>query len=160
MFVEIWAQVRSLFFSPIFLGCIFSWFCAQFIKTIIKLFSGKVRSIGELLELLIWRTGGMPSSHSALVACLCTSIGFSSGINSDVFILSFCFYLITVRDALGVRRANGIQAGVLNKVGQVLKDNGFMEEYKKIKEVQGHTPLEVLVGSLLGFFVGIAFSVL
>lgn len=160
MFVEIWQQLRSLFLSSTFLACIFSWFCAQFIKTVIKLCAGKVKSVGELLELLIWRTGGMPSSHSALVACLCTCIGFSSGINSDVFILAFCFYLITIRDALGVRRANGVQANVINKLGTILKENGLVEEYKNVKEVQGHTPLEVIVGSILGFFVGIAFSVL
>lgn len=160
MFVKIWGQLRALFMSNAFLGCIFSWFCAQFIKTLIKLFSGKVKNIGELLELLIWRTGGMPSSHSALVSCLCTTIGFNSGITSDVFILSFCFYMITIRDALGVRRANGIQANVLNKIGQELTDKGLVDEYKKIKEVQGHTPLEVIVGSILGVFIGIAFSVL
>ena len=152
-------QLADFFSSPVFSACLSSWFCAQFIKTLIKLFSRKVHSIGELLELLIWRTGGMPSSHSSLVACLCTTIAFRSGFSSDVFILALGFYLVTVRDAVGVRRANGIQAKMLNDMGRALEQQGLYE-YKKIKEVQGHTPLEVFVGSLLGFFIGVAFSVL
>lgn len=101
----------------------------------------------------------MPSSHSALVATLCTTIGFRSGIDSDVFILSLGFFLITIRDAVGVRRANGIQARMLNKIGRALGDKGIID-FKPIKEVQGHTPAEVFMGCLLGFFIGLAFSVL
>ena len=110
--------------------------------------------------MLLWRTGGMPSSHSALVACLCTTIAFRSGIDSDVFILSLCFYLVTIRDAVGVRRANGIQANLLNKIGENLKEKGLFDDFNKIKEVQGHTPMEAIIGSLLGLFIGIGFSVL
>ncbi|WP_353885678.1 divergent PAP2 family protein [uncultured Treponema sp.] len=130
-----------------------------FVKTLIKLFSGKVHSLKELFELLLWRTGSMPSSHSALVATLCTTIGFRSGVNSDVFILSLGFYLVTIRDAVGVRRANGLQATMLNKIGRLLAAKNIIEEVKPIKEVQGHTPAEVIIGSLLGFFIGLAFSV-
>ena len=101
----------------------------------------------------------MPSSHAALVASLCTSIGFRSGINSDIFILSLGFFLVTIRDAVGVRRANGIQARTLNKVGRGLKDKGLID-FTPIKEVQGHSPAEVAIGCLLGFFIGLAFSVL
>src|SRR5574344_1670195 len=101
-------QIRLFFTNPVLLSCIFSWLSAQLIKTLIKLFSGKVHSIGELFELLFWRTGSMPSSHAALVTSLCTTIGFRSGINSDVFILSVGFFLVTIRDAVGGRRANGI----------------------------------------------------
>ncbi len=152
-------QLATFLVSPVFVACVFSWFSAQFIKTLIKLFSRKVHSISELLELLIWRTGSMPSSHSALVACLCTTIAFHSGLSSDVFILALCFYLVTIRDAVGVRRANGVQAKMLNDMGRALEQKELYQ-YKKIKEVQGHTPLEVFVGSLLGFFIGVAFSVL
>ena len=153
-------QLGKLCSSPSFLSCVFSWFCAQFIKTLINLFTGKVHSVGELLELLIWRTGGMPSSHSSIVACLVTTIGFSEGITSNTFILSFVFFLVVIRDAVGVRRANGIQANVLNRLGHELKDKELIAEYKKIKEVQGHTPMEVIVGIILGFFIGVGFSVL
>ncbi len=150
-------QLRQFFSNPVFLSCIFSWFCAQLIKTLIKLFSGKVHSVKDLFELMFWRTGSMPSSHSALVSTLCTTIAFRSGINSDVFLLSLGLFLITIRDAVGVRRANGIQAKELNRIGRILEEKGIAG-FKPIKEVQGHTPAEVAIGCLLGFFIGIAFS--
>ena len=150
-------QIKLLFTNPVLLSCIFSWLSAQFLKTMIKLFSRKVHSFKELFELFFWRTGSMPSSHSALVTTLCTTIGYRSGINSDVFILSIGFFLVTIRDAVGVRRASGIQATILNKIGQKLSEKGIMD-FKPIKEVQGHTPAEVAIGCLLGFFIGIAFS--
>ena len=159
MDVSLREQLIAFFSSPMLAAVIFSWFCAQFIKTLIHLFARKIHSIQELVELLVWRTGGMPSSHSSLVACICTMVAFRSGFSSDVFILALCFYLVTVRDAVGVRRANGIQAKMLNEMGRALEQKGLYE-FKKIKEVQGHTPLEVFVGSLLGFFIGVAFSVL
>ena len=152
-------QLHLFFSQPAFLACLFSWLSAQLVKTLIKLFSGKVHSLKELFELLLWRTGSMPSSHSALVATLCTTIGFRSGVNSDVFILSLGFYLVTIRDAVGVRRANGLQAAMLNKIGRLLAAKNIIEEVKPIEEVQGHTPAEVIIGSLLGFFIGLAFSV-
>ncbi|WP_288506920.1 divergent PAP2 family protein [uncultured Treponema sp.] len=152
-------QLHLFFSQPAFLACLFSWLSAQLVKTLIKLFSGKVHSLKELFELLLWRTGSMPSSHSALVATLCTTIGFRSGVNSDVFILSLGFYLVTIRDAVGVRRANGLQAAMLNKIGRLLAEKNIIEVVKPIKEVQGHTPAEVIIGSLLGFFIGLAFSV-
>ncbi len=102
----------------------------------------------------------MPSSHSSITACLCTSIAYHSGINSDIFILSFVFYLITIRDAVGVRRANGMQARRLNEIGEILKEKGLFNEFKRLKEVNGHSPMEAFVGSLLGFFIGIAFCIL
>ncbi len=160
MLINALEQLKILFTSSIFISCIFSWLCAQFIKTFIKLFSGKIQSFAELFELLFWRTGGMPSSHSAIVACICTSIGFQSGIDSNIFILALVFYFVTIRDAVGVRRANGIQAKKINEIGRVLEKKGLYEDFNKLKEVNGHTPIEVFVGSLLGFFVGVAFSVL
>lgn len=154
------AQLQILLSSPVFLACVTSWLCAQFIKTIIKLFSGSVHSLSELFELLFWRTGSMPSSHSSITACICTTIGYRSGVDSDVFILSLVFFLVTIRDAVGVRRANGMQARRLNEIGDILKERNLFEDFKKLKEVNGHSPMEAFVGSLLGFFIGIAFCVL
>ena len=74
-----------------------------------------------------------------------------------MFLLSLGLFMITIRDAVGVRRANGIQAKELNLIGRMLKEKGLMD-FKPIKEVQGHTPAEVAIGCLLGFFIGIAFS--
>ena len=117
MFSTVLKQIQSLIENPVFLACVTSWFSAQFLKTLIKLLAGKISSLPELFALLLWRTGGMPSSHSSLVTTLCATIGFRAGINSDIFVLSLGFALITIRDALGVRRASGIQAKVLNEVG-------------------------------------------
>lgn len=153
-------QLQTLLTSPVFLACVFSWLCAQFVKTVIKLFSGSVHSLAELFELLFWRTGGMPSSHSAITACICTIVGYRSGIDSDIFILAIVFYLVTIRDAVGVRRANGMQARRLNEIGEILKEKGLYDEFTKLKEVNGHSPMEAFVGSLLGLFIGIAFCVL
>ncbi|QTQ14022.1 divergent PAP2 family protein [Treponema parvum] len=152
-------KLYFLFSNPIVIACVFSWFCAQFIKTVIKLFYGQIHSFKQLFELLLWRTGGMPSSHSALVACLSTAIAYRSGVDSDIFILSLCFFLVTIRDAVGVRRANGIQAKRLNEIIKIMNEKK-LSNFKPIKEVQGHSPMEVFVGCLLGFFIGTAFSVL
>lgn len=146
----------------------FSWLCAQFLKTIISLFKGRVRRLADLFELMFWRTGGMPSSHSSVVACVCTCIAFRSGIGSDVFILSFILFFITIRDALGVRRANGIHARRINELVDVVnsldgadgRNQALRGQLRRLKEVEGHTPMEACVGSLLGAFIGIAFSVL
>lgn len=159
MFVIIKTQVLQLFNNPIFFACIFSWFSAQFIKTLINLCLRKIHSIGELFEFLFWKTGGFPSSHTALVASLCTSIAFRNGVNSDIFLLALCLMMITVRDALGVRRANGIHAKKLNEIGTELTKKNILK-YKPIKEVLGHKPMEVVVGGLLGFFIGVAFATL
>lgn len=152
-------QLTAFLTQPILLSCVFSWLSAQLLKTLIALFSGKIHSVKEMFELLFWRTGGMPSSHSALVATLSTTIGFRDGIDSDIFILSLAFFLVTIRDAVGVRRASGIQATELNKLGTTLSEKGIVE-FKPIKEVHGHKPAEVAMGCVLGFFIGLAFSIL
>jgi len=146
--------------NPIFLSCVFSWLGAQFLKAAIKLIYGRIHSIGELIEVMVWRTGGMPSSHSALVTSLCVTIAFRHGLHSDLFIFSLCFFLVVIRDAFGVRRSSGLQAKKLNEMGNELNEKKIIESYKAIKEVDGHTPMEVLCGCLFGFLVGLSFSLL
>ena len=160
MLPNIKEQFRLFLINPIFLSCVFSWLGAQFLKTAINLIYGRIHSVSNLLENMIWRTGGMPSSHSALVSSLCTTIAFRNGLNSDIFVFSLCFFLVTIRDAFGVRHSSGIQAKKINEIGAELENNKVISEYKKIKEVNGHTPMEVLCGCFLGFFIGLAFSTL
>lgn len=152
-------QIYKLIDNPVFWACVFSWFSAQFIKTVIKLLTGKIANMRELADVLIWRTGGMPSSHAALVTSVCTSIGFHSGVNSDIFILALCFTMVVIRDAVGVRRSSGLQAKALNEIGKQLACQKSVK-FRPVKEVQGHKPLEVFVGSILGFSIATAFSVL
>ena len=160
MLITLKEQLKLFLTNSTLLAGIVSWFSAQFIKTLINIMGSKVHSPGEVIELMFWRTGGMPSSHSAIVTSLCTTIAFKNGLNSDIFLVSFVFLLVVVRDAFGVRRSSGIQARKINEIGNDLKEKGIIESYKPLKEVDGHTPMEVLCGCLLGFFVGLSFSLL
>jgi uncharacterized protein len=105
---------------------------------------------------MFWRTGGMPSSHSSLVTALATSIGYIHGMDSPLFILAFFYAILTIRDALGVRRAAGIQAQALNELADELKSS-IAFAFRPVKEIHGHTPAEVSVGVMLGFFIALAF---
>lgn len=153
-------QFQQFIQNPILLSCIFSWFGAQFLKTVINLIFGRIHSLADLFGTLIWKTGGMPSSHSALVTSLCTSIAYRDGLHSDIFILSLCFFLVVIRDAFGVRRSSGIQAKKLNEIGKELEENKIIKKYALLKEVNGHSPMEVLFGCVFGLLVGLSFSLL
>ncbi len=153
------SELTLLLINPIFLSAVSSWILCQFIKTLITLFTRTVHSLGDLVALLFWKTGGMPSSHSALVSSVATTIGFKSGIYSDLFIFSCCFALVVIRDAVGVRRSSGLQAKALNELGAKVSSR-MKYQFKPVKEIQGHRPMEVLAGILLGFFIGVAFSTL
>ena len=157
MLITLKEQLKLFLTNSTLLAGIVSWFSAQFIKTLINIIGSKVHSPGEVIELMFWRTGGMPSSHSAIVTSLCTTIAFKNGLNSDIFLVSFVFLLVVVRDAFGVRRSSGIQAQKINELGKELEDNKALTNFKPLKEVNGHTPMQVILGCLLGFFVGLAF---
>jgi len=131
------------------LSCLF----AQFFKIIFNFFStGKIR-FGIMFE-----TGGMPSSHSALITGAASGIGFQLGFDSPIFALAIAISLIVMYDASGVRKSAGIQAAELNKLSKILDPKSEVD----LKETLGHTKLEVFVGSLLGplitllgiFFIG------
>lgn len=132
---------------------------AQFIKAVIGLIRSRVKSLKDIVETLLWRTGGMPSSHSALVVALTTSIALVEGTDSSIFTLSMFFSLIVIRDALGVRRAAGMQARAINAIQRDLEKRVKITPHP-VKEVQGHTFPQVLVGGLLGFFLALAFCIL
>ncbi|MBO8457100.1 MAG: divergent PAP2 family protein [Spirochaetes bacterium] len=152
-------QIGEFVKNPVFLSAVSSWFITQFTKTLISILRRRVGSVREIIELLIWRTGGMPSSHSALVISVTTAIGFHSGVQSDVFVLALCLSMVVIRDAMGVRRSSGIQAKTLNSLGnEISRKIGI--NYSPVKEIQGHKPVEVVCGALMGFFIGVAFSVL
>jgi len=150
--------LKSLFFNKIFLSTVVSLCTAQFLKLFFYLFTTKKKKKWDAIETVIWRTGGMPSSHSAVVCSLATAIGIHEGISSTFFILSLVFALVVLRDSVGVRRAAGLQAKALNNLGkQITKFTG--QEFHSVKEIQGHTPLEVLVGSCLGILISVVFFI-
>jgi acid phosphatase family membrane protein YuiD len=153
------ATLKALFENMIFLSSICSLCTAQLLKSILYIANRRKKKSRELIEILIWRTGGMPSSHAALVCSVCTSIAFVKGIASDLFIFSFWFALVVLRDAMGVRRSAGLLAKALNSLGrQAAEKTGL--EFHSVKEIQGHTPLEVVVGASLGIFIAAGINLL
>jgi len=124
---------------------------SQTLKVIFYIFKEKKLNFRKYLD-----TGSMPSSHSASVSSLATAVGISEGVESVFFAISIIFAVVVMYDATGVRRAVGKQAIVLNKMIDNIrkKENAVLFE-ENLKELIGHTPLEVLAGALLG--VAIAF---
>jgi acid phosphatase family membrane protein YuiD len=146
------ASLNALFENIIFLASLLSLCTAQVLKGMLYVFKGRRKKTRELLEIVTWSTGGMPSSHAAVVCSLCTSIAFAEGIASNLFVFSFWFALVVLRDAMGVRRSTGLLAKALNTLGkQTAEKTGI--DFRPVKEIQGHTPLEVVVGGLLGIFI-------
>lgn len=101
--------------------------------------------------------GGMPSSHSTLVTVLTAMIGKNEGFGTPIFAVSFVFALIVMYDACGVRRAAGKQAALLNKIVQTPGLSGLQVQ-EKLVEVLGHTPIQVIVGAIIGTTVGLIFG--
>jgi acid phosphatase family membrane protein YuiD len=152
-------SVKAFIENPIVLSAITSWFLAQVVKAAIMLLKANRESGKEVLVTIAWRTGGMPSSHAALVSAMTTSVAIREGMQSNLFAVVFFISLIIMRDAMGVRRSSGIQGKSLNSLGRNLEER-FGLEYHPIKEVQGHTPLEVVIGALLGIFIAAAYAYL
>jgi uncharacterized protein len=101
-------------------------------------------------------TGGMPSSHSASVTALSVAVGIGEGWSSPLFGAVAFLSLIVMYDATGIRRAAGRQAQILNRVLEDLKDLHKLQG-ERLKELLGHTPLEVLVGAAYGAFIAFLF---
>ena len=152
-------SIRALFENKIFLCSISSLLMAQLLKSLLYVFNRRKKKSRELVEILIWRTGGMPSSHAALVSSLCTSIAFVRGIASDLFIFSFWFALVVLRDAMGVRRSTGLLAKAMNNLGKQASEKTGLE-FHAVKEIQGHTPQEVVVGTSLGIIIAVGINLL
>ncbi len=121
---------------------------AQVIKGVVDVIKNRKLNVRVVLG-----SGGMPSSHSALVTALATGVGQIDGWDSIEFALATVFAIIVMYDAAGVRRAAGKQARILNQ----MIDELFQEEHKfneeRLKELLGHTPVQVFAGSALGILV-------
>lgn len=131
-----------------------AWFAAQFYKVLTSIFVEKKFNIRRFYD-----TGGMPSSHSSTVSCLTACMGIIYGTFSAYFAISAVFAMIVMYDAVGIRRAAGKQAGVLNRMVEKLSEKiGEMFHDEKLKELLGHTQIEVLAGMLLGAAVAFIFK--
>ena len=125
------------------------WFSIQLFKVIYELIKTKKFNFKRIVG-----AGGMPSSHSAVVTTLATLIGKNEGMDTPLFALSVIFALVVMYDAAGVRRAAGKQAHLLNKI---IETPGLstVEVQERLVEVLGHTPLQVIVGAIIGIAVGL-----
>jgi acid phosphatase family membrane protein YuiD len=146
------AALRTFWENPIVLSGVLSWFLAQFIKALVVLLKSRKKRAGELMIALAWKTGGMPSSHAALVCAMTAAVGFRQGLGSDLFAVTVFMSMVVIRDAVGVRRSSGLQARSLNHLGRLVNEKMDVD-FHAVKEVQGHTPLEVLAGSILGVVI-------
>lgn len=139
--------ISEIFNNKILGISMFACFLAQFLK--IFTFSEKKIKFSRIVS-----SGGMPSSHSSFVTSLSTLVGMELGINSMEFAIVAVFSIIIMYDASGVRRAVGKQAAVLNQIIDDLHHKKHIEQ-KKLKELVGHTPIEVLFGALLGILTAL-----
>lgn len=105
----------------------------------------------------LFLTGGMPSAHSSSVMTLSTLVGLREGFDSLIFGVTLFFSLVIMYDAAGLRRAAGKQAVVINNMLRELQIEHRVSE-GRLRELLGHTPLEVLVGGALGIFLGALFA--
>ena len=138
---------NELFSNEIIGISILSWFIAQVIKIIIDLV--KTKSLD--FELIV-SSGGMPSSHSSFVTALFTNVGLREGFDSPLCAICFVLSMVVMYDAAGVRRAAGKQAKVLNQILADFEHKNYKVD-EKLKELLGHTPIEVAAGALLGIIV-------
>lgn len=132
-----------------FMAVMLSWLISQMIKVFVG-----VRTGGRFNFRWLFDTGGMPSAHSATVGSLATAVGLYYGFVSMPFLITFIFTIITLSDAAGVRRSVGRQASILNKMLDDLYEKGQVPD-KRLKELLGHTPIEVFAGTFLGIVMSL-----
>jgi uncharacterized protein len=139
------SDISQILENRILLVAIAACLIAQAIKMAIDVIQNRKINVKVLTA-----SGGMPSAHSALVTALATGVGASLGWKSAEFAIATIVAVVVMYDAAGVRRAAGKQAKILNQIIEELfsEDHKFNEE--KLKELIGHTPVQVIAGSILG----------
>ena len=140
--------VGYVFNSVFFWSGLGAWLMAQFTKMLCAFYETRRMDFRYLVS-----TGGMPSAHSATVCGLAVAIGLAHGFGSALFVLALVFAILTMFDASTVRRAAGLQASLLNEIiDELFTEHHFSE--RKLKELLGHTRLEVFMGAVMGILTG------
>lgn len=129
---------------------VIGWFVAQVLKVILVFITSKRLDFGRMMG-----SGGMPSSHSSFVVSLAVSVGFVQGFDSVLFAVSSCMAIVVMYDAAGVRRSAGQHARILNKIASEWEQGDFSHTEKNLKELLGHTPIEVVAGAILGIMIAV-----
>ncbi|MHB8075050.1 divergent PAP2 family protein [Desulfosporosinus fructosivorans] len=141
--------IPGILYNTILVSAVTAWATAQILKVVVSLIT-----LRKLNVQLIFSSGGFPSSHSATVSALALGIGKYYGWDSPIFAVSAVFGMIVLYDAAGVRRAAGKQAEVLNRLVERLHPSLHFDQ-DRLKELIGHTPLEVFGGVSVGIIVGL-----
>ena len=136
--------------NPIIDCALLAWFLAQLIKVLLDLLLLRQFNAGRFIS-----SGGMPSSHSALVVACTTAIGRLYGVGEPVFALSAVLSVVVMYDACNVRRSAGDTAKLVNQILQHVERLTAQDFAEDLKEVMGHTPLLVTAGAVLGLVVGL-----
>jgi acid phosphatase family membrane protein YuiD len=137
-------DILAIFRNVYFWAAFISWCVAQFTKMLCGLYRTRRMDFTYMVS-----TGGMPSAHSALVSGLMTAVGLLQGFSSALFVIAMGMAFITMFDAATVRRAAGVQASLLNDiVDELFHAHHFSQ--RKLKELLGHTRLEVFMGFIVG----------
>jgi uncharacterized protein len=143
--------VAALLSSKIFVATFFAWFLAQGSKVVIGAVTERRLNFRWFVNV-----GGMPSSHTATVTALTTSVGLDQGFGAPLFVVTLFFTIIIVFDATGFRRSVGRQAGILNTImDDVYMGHRVPEE--RLRELLGHTPVQVIAGGIIGIAMGVLF---
>lgn len=141
--------MKTILDNRVLVAAFVAWAIAQISKTLYELIRYRKLRFNRLVS-----SGGMPSSHSALVTSLATATGRVAGADSILFAITFVLASIVMYDAAGVRRAVSLQARILNQmIDEAFQGKPFAE--KRLRELIGHTPTQVIVGGLLGIAVGL-----
>ena len=147
--------ITELLHNRIFVSAALGWMVAQVLKTIIHMILTK-QFVAERMV----GSGGMPSSHSATVCALATATGMECGAGSPEFAITIMLAIIVMYDAMGVRRETGKQGRVLNEMLEIFTNMGKeISPEKRLKEFGGHTPLQVLMGAILGIAIAVILGI-
>ena len=147
-------KIQDLITNYYLISATSAWLLAQFLK----IFTGFFKEQKFSFKALFFGTGGMPSSHTATVAALCTACAIGNGFDSAVFAVSAVLAIIVMIDATGVRRETGKQSRALNIIVEELFKSDQTNFDMRFKELIGHTPLQVVFGFLTGMVSALALS--
>lgn len=141
--------MRELFSNDALWIAVAAWFIAQTTKVVLTLIWERRLDIGAFVT-----SGGMPSSHSAMVSALAMALALTEGLDSIVFAIAVVLAVIVMYDAAGVRQTVSRQSVILNRlVKEIFERRPFDEVERDIRELIGHTPFQVIIGCVLGVFI-------
>lgn len=141
--------IHEILTNKVLMVSVLSWGTAQWLKLIITFIEDRKWDFTTLIS-----AGGMPSSHSSFMTALTVSVGQVEGFHSSLFAACAVISVIVMYDATGVRWESGQQAAAINRIIEILQTPDIELE-TQLKEILGHTPLQVFAGAVLGIIYGV-----